>query len=224
MSTGTSYRAPTISVFDPRVRRALADGADVPGRVQDGPTCGLYALGMVMDFWAQKSPGAKDPLVQSSDTLRTDSHSRPPNDARLLLDEARRRGYTTQGEMFYADQLAQLAKSFGYQARVTPHFTVADAEAAIDRKHPVLVAFDVDNAGNPGKSGGSRAHWAVLEGHFQANGEEYFVATHAWEGKEYVWRAKDLLASIEQMRTSDFPTAPKDISQCLRGKMIELVR
>ena len=27
--------------------------AEVPQRVQQGPTCGLYALGMVMDFWHQ---------------------------------------------------------------------------------------------------------------------------------------------------------------------------
>src|SRR5581483_11233529 len=101
--------------------RALKLGADVPGRVQDGPTCGLYALGMVMDFWEKKDPSKGiDPLVQSSDSARSDSHSLKPDTQRLLLDEAKKAGFTTQGEMFYGRQLAQLAQNFGYQAKVTP--------------------------------------------------------------------------------------------------------
>lgn len=207
-----------------RVERdsALKLGADVPGRVQDGPTCGLYALGMVMDFWDRKDADNLNPLVQGSDTLRWSSHSAQPDTESRLLDVARARGYTTQGEMFYASQLGELAKEFGYGATVHENITLADIHAVVDRGHPALIGFDVDNQGNPGLFGGLRAHWAVIEGHFEKDGVEYLVATHGWTGKEYVWRAEDFMASVNQLDASDFPAAPKDITATLKGRLVEV--
>lgn len=204
------------------INKALALGGDVPGRIQDGPTCGLYALGMVMDFWDKQNSKNLNPLVQSSDVMRRDSHSRPEDTNVRLLDTARSRGYTTQGEMFYASQLGSLAKEFGYDAKVKENFTVKDLHVAIDKGHPVLVPFDVDDVGNPGLFNGKRAHWAVIEGHFSKNGVEYLVATHGWTGKEYVWKADELMQSVNQLNVSDFPAAPKDITKTLRARMVEV--
>src|SRR5690242_4457903 len=41
-----------------------AKKAGVPQREQIGPTCGLYALGMVMDFWNEKNAKNATALVQ----------------------------------------------------------------------------------------------------------------------------------------------------------------
>jgi hypothetical protein len=219
---GTSFSPVDRATMESKVGEALRLGADVPGRVQDGPTCGLYAMGMVMDFWDARDPDAADPLVMDGDIFRKDSHTRKEDTKVRLFDVAKSNGWTTQGEMFWADNMAKLAREFGYQATVKDNLNLDDIKACVDRKHPALIAFDVDNSGNPSLSGGKRAHWAVIEGHFQKDGVEYLVATHGWTGKEYVWRADDFLASVNQLNASDFPAAPKDITQTLRGKLIEV--
>lgn len=201
---------------------ALRNGADVPGRVQDGPTCGLYALGMVMDYWDKKNSKNLNPFVQSSDAVRWDSHSVPADTKRNLFDVAKQKGFTKQGEMFHADQLATLAKDFGYNATTKDNMTLGDIKAAVDRNHPALVAFDVDQKGNPGLYEGKRAHWAVIEGYFTKDGVDYLVATHGWTGKEYVWKAEDFMASVNQLNTSDFPAAPKDITKTLKARLVEV--
>src|SRR3954454_15381009 len=86
---GTGFKPVDTYALKNDINHALQIGADVPGRVQDGPTCGLYALGMVMDFWDKKDGKNQDPLVQSSDVMRWDSHSRPEDTNRRLLDTAK---------------------------------------------------------------------------------------------------------------------------------------
>ncbi len=223
LANGTTFSHVDRAALAKEATRALKLGADVPGRVQSGPTCGLYALGMVMDFWELQNPtAAESPLVVDADNWRRDSHTLQPDTKYRLFDEAKKNGYTTQGEMFYARQLAQLAEQFGFQTKVTENLSLPDLHAAVDKGHPVLVGFDVDNDGNPGLFGGSRAHWAVIEGHFEKDGTEYLVATHGWTGKEYVWRADDFLASVNQLDHSDFPAAPRDITGTLKGLMVEV--
>lgn len=222
LANGTSFSRVDRAALERDAAAALKLGADVPGRVQDGPTCGLYALGMVMDFWDRKDPKALKPDVQANDVVRWDAHNGPSDTPERMLDVAKARGYTTQGEMFYASQLASLARHFGYHTRVRPYFKLEELKAAVDRGHPVLVGFDVDDVGNPGLFKGTRAHWAVIEGHFQKDGVEYLVATHGWTGKEYVWRADDFMKSVQQLDTSDFPAAPKDIRRTLKQRMVEV--
>ena len=221
-ANGTSFTPIDRISLEARMREALALGADVPARVQDGPTCGLYALGMVMDFWDKRDPKNTNPLVRTEDVLRWDSHTQAPDTQLRLLDVAKAKGYTTQGEMFYAHQLASLARSFGYSARTRANMTLDDIKACVDRKHPALVGFDVDNSGNPGLFGGKRAHWAVIEGYFQKDGVDYLVATHGWTGKEYIWKASDFMASVNQLDKSDFPAAPKDITRTLKARLVEV--
>jgi hypothetical protein len=206
---------------------ALKKGADVPGRVQKGPTCGLYALGMVMDYWEQRDASSTIALVQESDDFRHNSHTLPADTHVRLLDLARERGYTTEGEMFHARDLAALAVSFGYQAVVHEDFTLDVLLEAVSRQRPCLAGFDVDDDGNPGEFGGKNAHWAVIESHFEKDGERFLVASHAWSGGEYIWRAEEFMRSASQLLhgdTSGFPKAPEDISNTLNRRLVEVYR
>lgn len=222
MTNGTAFSPVDRAALQAEMNKALKLGADVPGRIQDGPTCGLYALGMVMDFWDKKDSRNLNPYVRNEDVVRWDSHSVPADTNRRLLDEAKAKGFTTQGEMFYASQLASLARSFGYKATVNAHFTLQELHAVLDRGHPALVGFDVDNQGNPGLYEGKRAHWAVIEGHFKKDGVEYLVATHGWTGKEYVWKADEFIKSVENLSKSNFVGAPKNIDGTLRARLVEV--
>ena len=207
--------------------RALRRGADVPGRVQKGPTCGLYALGMVMDYWETKDPTSTTALVQESDDFRANSHSLTPDTHAMLLEVARTRGYTTEGEMFYAAQLAALAQEFGYQAVVHEEFTLETLVAALERQRPCLAGFDVDDDGNPGEFQGLNAHWAVIESHFEKDGERFLVASHAWSGGEYVWKAEEFMKSagqLEKGNTDALPSVPADISTTIKKRLVEVYR
>lgn len=220
-ATRTSFRQLTPSPSDV-VQNALSAQADVPPRIQSGPTCGLYALGMVLDYWDLHDRANLNPLVSTDDLYRPGSYTRPPDTEARLFDTAVAAGFTTQGEMFYADQLAELARKFGYHARVRENFTLEDVHACLRKKHPVLIAFDVDSDGNPAKLGGKRAHWAVIEAKLRVGNEERLIATHAWKGADYEWRASDLIASSYQLRSSNFPGAPKDISKTLAARIVEV--
>ncbi|MHB8872856.1 MAG: cysteine peptidase family C39 domain-containing protein [Myxococcaceae bacterium] len=222
IANGTSFNPVDRAAMASKMNEALRIGADVPGRVQDGPTCGLYAMGMVMDFWDKKAGKNLNPLVVNADQWRNDSHSRKEDTNRRMFDVAKEHGWTTQGEMFFGDNMGKLAEQFGYKAKVTDNVTLADIKKAVGKHHPVLIPFDVDQVGNPGLYNGKRAHWAVIEATFQKDGVDYLVATHGWTGQEYVWKAEDFMASVNQLNTSDFAAAPKDITGCLRGKMIEV--
>lgn len=222
MANGTAFSPVDRAALTAEMNKALKLGADVPGRIQDGPTCGLYALGMVMDFWDRKDARNLNPYVRSEDVVRWDSHSVPADTSRRLLDDAKAKGFTTQGEMFYASQLASLARTFGYKATVNADFTLKELHAVLDKGHPALIGFDVDNVGNPGLYDGKRAHWAVIEGHFQKDGVEYLVATHGWTGKEYVWKAEEFMASVLNLEKSDFVGAPRNITRTLRSRLVEV--
>lgn len=201
--------------------RAMAK-TDVPGRVQEGPTCGLYALGMVMDYWDDKDPSNLTPIVQAGDQWRLGAKSRPADTQAQLLPAAKKDGYTTKGEMFTADQLGKLATEFGYDYKLTADAGLKDLKAALHRGHPVLVAFDVDYVGNPAKYGGERAHWCVVEGTFRKDGVDYVVATHAWDGKDRIWKAQDLLESMSQLKHSKFWGGETDITGMLNDRMVEV--
>ena len=194
----------------------------VPPRIQEGPTCGLYALGMVMDFWNARDSKQLNPLVQAGDASRIGAATRVPRSPRELLADARAKKYTTQGEMFRARDLGRLAGSFGYSYQVHGKVSFADMRAALDRGHPLLVAFDVDFVGNPGLFGGGRAHWGVLKGWFEKEGVAYVVAMHAWDGEERVWRADDLLRSMHQLNQTDFWGGTTDITGMLNARVVEV--
>jgi hypothetical protein len=212
---GMEINAPSTRPPQPLSRAdviARAKTADVPQRVQQGPTCGLYALGMVMDFWHKQDSRCAAPLVSDADLGGQGRHYNfePTTDERIL-DHATRAGFTAQGEMFTARQLGQTAAHFGYTASVHDGASLDDLYRVLDAGHPAIVAFDVDRNGNPGDFGGQRAHYAVIEGYFDQDGERYLVAKHGWGvEKDHVWRAVDFERSFNALHTTDYYGTPGD--------------
>lgn len=194
--------------------RSLQEAAEravrlrVPYRVQEGPTCGLYALGMVMDYWHTLDRSNAAPYVVDKDSTRAGAANFSPTTDRRIFEVAKENGYfaeslrivNAEGGMFVADELGQLATKFGYGYDLIENATAADVRAVVDRGHPALVGFDVNYDGNPTSVGGDRAHWGVVVGHFQYEGEEWFIAQHGWEAKTYLWSADDLEASMAQIQ------------------------
>jgi hypothetical protein len=216
--------------YEDQIEQALGAGVDIPGSVQAGPTCGLQLLVSIFDGLQAKEPsnGAlKNPLVRPEDADRPESHeediTRDTNET--LLKYALDKGYTTQGEIFTATDMAEIARHFGYKANVKTSATLADVKALIARGNVPLMAIDVDRVGNPGLFEGARAHWVSIEGTFVENGVEYVVGTHTWDGGEYVWPANQVFQSTNQLKFADkslFPKSPDDLTKTLAGRVIEI--
>lgn len=189
-----------------------AKKAGVPQRKQMGPTCGLYALGMVMDSWNEKDPKNPTALVQDADLRGKGSqYTREPTTNERILDYAKGEGFTALGEMFTATQLAETARHFGYDATTHLKATLADLYRVLDAGHPAIVGFDVDYNGNPADLGGERAHYAVIEGYFDDAGERYLIARHGWGvQKDHVWKASDFDKSWRALQTTGFYGTPGD--------------
>lgn len=212
---GMEMEAPSVKEPQSLQRAQIiqaAKKAGVPQREQIGFCCGLYALGMVMDFWHAKDSRNITAWVQNQDAHGQGIHFNfPPNTDENILDYALHAGFTSQGEMYTARQLAQTAAHFGYKASVHHHATLEDLYNVLDKGHPAIVAFDVDRKGNPGTFGGMRAHYAVIEGYFDEGGERYLVARHGWNVEEdHVWLAKDLDRSWKALQTTDYYGTPGD--------------
>lgn len=205
-----------VNVHETRLSRAevveRAKKAGVPQRVQIGPTCGLYALGMVMDFWNEKDTKNPTAIVQDQDLRgKGKQYTREPTTHERILDVAMAAGFTSQGEMFTATQLASTAKHFGYTASTHEHATLNDLYAVLDAGHPAIVGFDVDYNGNPADQGGERAHYAVIEGYFDEGGERYLVARHGWGvQKDHVWKASDFDKSWKALQETTYYGTPGD--------------
>ncbi|XP_029923504.1 actin maturation protease [Myripristis murdjan] len=119
----------------------------VPSLIQDGPQCGLVALWMA-------------------------AHLRQPQlgvDMDTIVQTALKRGYTAQGEMFSAHNMAQLAEEVcACRAELLTGGLRGDNAAAIITHlcdgQPVLIPYDEDFNHEPCQRSGHRAHWAVASG------------------------------------------------------------
>ncbi|KAM8902829.1 actin maturation protease isoform 2-T2 [Spinachia spinachia] len=119
----------------------------VPSLIQDGPQCGLVALWM-------------------------STHLREPQlcvDMETVVQTALSRGYTAQGEMFSADDMALLAEEVcGCKAELLSGGIKGDNAAAVIThlwgRQPVLIPYDEDYNHEPCRRSGHRAHWAVASG------------------------------------------------------------
>ncbi|XP_029964404.1 actin maturation protease isoform X2 [Salarias fasciatus] len=119
----------------------------VPSLIQDGPQCGLVALWMA-------------------------AHLRLPPmtvDIETVVQTALSKGYTAQGEMFSAQNMAQLAEEVcDIKAElVTGGMRGNNALAIISHlwgRQPVLIPYDMDHNLEPCQRGGYKAHWAVASG------------------------------------------------------------
>jgi len=233
----------------PGTWRSLASQADVPPRVQRGPTCGLYALGMVLDYWALRCSGRRiiccassrnDPSrpatlpVVEGDLTRADAVSAATLRAAMaasadrcdnceLLRIARGLGVTTAGELFSASYVADVARAAGYSAAVVRPLTPQSIAWYTTRGVPLLIAFDVDADGHPARRGGHTAHWSVVQAVYVHPhwGTPRAVVTHAWTGDEYDWDLSSLLESNAQLRRTDYgPAQHLDLQRTLAHQAV----
>ncbi|KAM9318882.1 actin maturation protease isoform 1-T1 [Pholidichthys leucotaenia] len=119
----------------------------VPSLIQDGPQCGLVALWMAAC------------LRQPQLTV----------DMETVVHTALSRGYTAQGEMFSARNMALLAEEVcGCKAELLSGGLNGNNAAAIIThlwgRQPVLIPYDEDYNHEPCQRSGHRAHWAVASG------------------------------------------------------------
>lgn len=213
---GPGVEAPR-AVRDERLIRAGLK-AEVPHRKQIGGTCGLYALGMVMDHWHQRDPKQVTALVQPEDRTPVEDprgfvhFHHEPTDPRYVMEVAKEAGFTAKGEMYQAEFVAETATHFGYEASLHTEATLDDLYRVLDAGHPAIVAFNVDMNGEAGTpDSGARAHYAVIEGYLDHEGERYVVAKHSWSKTEdHVWKASDFLASWSNLKTTKFYGTPGD--------------
>lgn len=231
---------------------ALAKRADVPRRIQSGPTCGLFAIGMVMDFFHEQDPQAPTAIVSDGDEGRRsfveDGQRYPgrynftPTTDEKMLSYAQKKGLTQDGELYDADNLAKVAAHFGYGARVRDQATLSDLYQVLDQGRPAIIAIDYDlDTQRPVDHGGAGAHYVVIEGYFDQGGERYLVAKHGdnrADEDDCVWSAADVEEAWNALHHNDFYAStplpaglelPKagphshDIEASLNAKLIELV-
>ena len=193
---------------------------DVPHRVQlPGSGCGLYSLGMVMDYWHTIDPSNPTALVCDKDEAlqRLEPHgarySCEPSVDERLLDVAIARGHTRDGCCWSAEHLADVATHFGYAARTVHGVSLADLQALLDGGHPALVIFDVNlESGDPVLHGGRSAHVGVATGYRTEPGgaaAHWITAKHpqAKSAATYVWPAELLVASMRNVQRTDKASA-----------------
>ena len=117
---------------------------DVNPVIQHGPMCGLVSLSI------------------ASQLLRRETY--PPD---YLLEQAKKKGYSKQGEMFSAKDLLELAQSSlkctGTLINATSVET-NDLLVAIADKVALVIAYDADKDHSPCLSKGHKAHWCTLVG------------------------------------------------------------
>ncbi len=223
---GTTFPDLDEGKFVQEMQQSLTAGFDIPGTVQQGPTCGLQLLVSIFDAIQARRPDSPEllnPLVRLEDAEREGSHTQALDTKESLLEVARARGYTQDGEIFTARDMVSLAEYFGYRAKLHTNATLADAQGALGREASVMIAIDVDRDGNPGLFNGARAHWVAIEGTFEKDGVDYIVGTHTWSGAEYIWAADQVFESSRQLSCADrelFPNAPQDLRKTLAGRMV----
>lgn len=121
------------------------------------PRCGLSALSMAAELLQkQDNDGAICPMEE---TQELDN----------LLKMAQARGFSYQGEMYSAENLAKLAKEFyGFEYLVTRtafedtsnNFVISE----VLKGNAVLIPYDADKNHEPCLENGHRAHWALITG------------------------------------------------------------
>ncbi|XP_056139110.1 actin maturation protease isoform X1 [Lampris incognitus] len=119
----------------------------VPSLIQDGPQCGLVALWMAAHL---KQP-------ELSINMET------------IVQTALSRGYTVQGEMFSAHNMALLAEEVcACKAQLLMGGMSGDNAATIIAHicdgQPILIPYDEDFNHEPCQRSGHRAHWAAVSG------------------------------------------------------------
>lgn len=157
----------------------------MPHRLQIGGTCGLYALGMVMDYWHHIDPTNVVANVQVGDSSIQSTHTFTPNTDRYIYDVAADNGFFEEsirlgrgpGGMFVASELGYLGTTFGYDYAVSKSVNMPEyIRQTIDDGIPPMIAFDIDDDGQPVRLRGDKTHWGVCVGYYK---RDIFIK-HGW--------------------------------------------
>lgn len=161
--------------------------------LQSGPTCGLYALKMIL------------PWIQVD----------------TVLERARAQGMTRSGEMFCAHEWALLASQHGLNCKVMPIGQVPAAMYSLQGKNPVaVVPYDADLSGISYR-GGSNAHWCVVWNIWTVGDEVLVLTTNSSSVLPSIERWCELEASNLQMREANVRVNSEIVdrmdTRCLTG-------
>lgn len=142
----------------------------VPSLIQDGPQCGLVALWMAAQLRQPQMDINMDTVTQT----------------------AADRGYTAQGEMFSAQNMALLAEEVCCCKAELLSGGLQDENAATIIKHlwhrqPVLIPYDEDFNHAPCTRSGQRAHWAVASGILLGFDQGSLSSQHARPDESLSW-------------------------------------
>lgn len=198
------------------LERPIRALVEVPHRLQDGPTCGLYALGMAMDFWHSKNVKNPAPIVTKGDLLRK-AYNTWPRNMEPMLKYARSQGYTKEGGMFDSSHLAEVAQYYGYDVKFHSNATVKDINDILARKRVAIIPLDL-SASNNGACGfhqGVEAHYVIISDAFVASdNKRYLVVKHPYPfAGSYFWLEEDVIRSWSELnktfayRNSGLPKA-----------------
>ncbi len=120
--------------------------------------CGLSAVSMAAELLRTQ---------RSDKTTLSIKQEKYEEELDNLLTMARSKGFSLQGEMYSAENLAQLAQEFfGLGCRVISdgfvdrHFVISE----LLKGSAVLVPYDADRNHKPCLEKGQKAHWALLTG------------------------------------------------------------
>lgn len=119
--------------------------------------CGLSALSMANDLLRHPDDLSLKPEYARHEQQELDS----------LLKLAQLRGFSEHGEMYSAENLAELAKEFYGHNCVVLNGALNDGNfivSEIMRGSAVLVPYDADKNHEPCQQNGHRAHWALVTG------------------------------------------------------------
>ena len=118
------------------------------------------------------------PLVELSNKLVSSGHlcanadlDNNMEDVDGLLVHARERGFSIQGEMYCAENIAMLAMEY-YEVQACVQCKGLDGYkpllSHLAQGLPILVPYDADKNHEPYLARGHKAHWALVTGMYQA--------------------------------------------------------
>ncbi|KAJ3649236.1 hypothetical protein Zmor_020989 [Zophobas morio] len=147
------------------------------GFTQDGPQCGLVALGMYMGSPTKES-------------------------IQLLLETAQRQGYTNNGEIFSAHDMAELAKIHLKSTDIQVYsglLNTKEIKEILLQGANLLVPYDTDKDNSPCLLKGHKAHWAIICGAVETDTNFFVLARHGKARNIAIWKLSDLSASNAQL-------------------------
>ncbi|KAG8173606.1 hypothetical protein JTE90_018899, partial [Oedothorax gibbosus] len=165
---------------------------DIEPVIQEGPCCGIVALSMAGQFFTGKNLMGIDALGWPA-----------------ILDVAKSRGFTKNGEMFSAYSIAKLSEcALGHKAFVMSDLLQLKMAIlmGICKGCPVLVPYDADKNHQPCMNKGRNAHWALLNGVcFELSEDVSCKGYDHWGDMDHAYRLSSL-SEIEKYLVSSTKT------------------